>query len=395
MAFYLCIDCGGSKTIAVIADADGATLSRARGGPSNFAYLGLIPFVAVVQETVQAALQALPPALDAPRTLPPSAAIFAAVWMGVSGVDSPAAIAAITPPLTSLFGVQPLVANDTHLLAAPLKLYPDVSSAIGAVAGTGGIVVSFREVPAGAVDAVGLQELGRVGGWGWILGDEGGGFHVGREAVRQILADADRASVHRPLDAPPGPAPPHGLAQRICARYGVQDVFELLTVVHLPDPDTDIGADGAEPHYAQMAREKRLSSLAPLVFAAAFEDRDPVALRVLRATSGALADQICVLLRPAQPAPDAGAGAGSWMHTGWMDVRPPTPAAAADGPAPRTVPADASILCLGGSLAGVEAYRALVLEELFRRGHVFARVEVIVDAAEVGARALASAAKGR
>lgn len=77
-----------------------------------------------------------------------------------------------------------------------MALYPDVTGAVAIVAGTGGIVVSFRE----ALDKVtgaklGLEQLGRCGGWGWILGDEGGGYHVGREAVRQVLDEADRASV--------------------------------------------------------------------------------------------------------------------------------------------------------------------------------------------------------
>ncbi|GBE81041.1 hypothetical protein BKA93DRAFT_811979 [Sparassis latifolia] len=435
MSFYLCIDCGGSKTVAVIADTNGNIVARVRGGPSNFAYLGLQPFIAVVRTTVEDALASLKAThTDLPESslkLPPPTPLFAAAWLGVSGVDSPSAIATLTPPLTSLLGVRPRVANDTSLLAAPLKLYSDVSSAVGCVGGTGGIVVSFRETDAGENngDGVNLDELGRVGGWGWILGDEGGGFHVGREAIRQLLAEADRASVQAPLGAPAPPTPvaaqgtePRGLKARILARFGVKDIFEVLTIVHLPDPlpvpepptpplssTTLASVVPEEAHAAHEAntsnnppatsfpREKRLSALAPLVFAAAFEDQDPLALRVLRIASGALADQICVLLRPedanavAQPVHGGEAG---WMSTGWMGTGAAVAADPGPAPGPRTVRASESILCLGGSLVGLANYRQLLLDELKRRGYVFRRVQVVEDAAAVGAQALAQGARG-
>lgn len=133
-----------------------------------------------------------------PLTLPPPSgrSYLAAAWLGVSGCDSSQAIADISTPLETLLGVRPRVANDTHLLAAPMTLYPDVTGAVAVVAGTGGIVVSFREaIHKETGEKEGLEELGRCGGWGWILGDEGGGFHVGREALRQVLDEADRATV--------------------------------------------------------------------------------------------------------------------------------------------------------------------------------------------------------
>jgi hypothetical protein len=50
-------------------------------------------------------------------------------------------------------------------------------------------------------------------------------------------------------------------------------------------------------------------------------------------------------------------------------------------------------LCLGGSLGGIERYRELVLSDLRENGHAFKHVEVVSDAAEVGAQALAAAWK--
>ncbi|KAI0759982.1 hypothetical protein BD413DRAFT_487098 [Trametes elegans] len=368
MSYYLCVDCGGSKTAAAIADGAGNIVGRAHGGPSNFAYLGLANFLQAVTESINAALRTFLPEPTSSSTYlppPPDAPLFASAWFGVSGVDSAGAIARLVPPLAALLGVEPVVANDTHLLAAPLRLHDDVSAAIGCVSGTGGIVVSFRQ-GAGAR----LEELGRVGGWGWILGDEGGGFHVGREAVRQILWEADRASVLAPEQRETRST----LRTRVLERFGIEDPFELLTIVHWPDPIPGVAEDGKRdadadaPAYTRMAREKRLSSLAPLVFAAAFEDGDALAQRVLARTTGQLVDQLCVLLRPEADDP-------------------------ARTDAPRTVKASETILCFGGSLVGVEAYRKLILDELERRGHVLKRVTFVDDAAVAGAKALAAAGR--
>ncbi|KAI0349964.1 hypothetical protein OH77DRAFT_1525268 [Trametes cingulata] len=362
MSYYLSVDCGGSKTAAAIADSAGNILGRAQGGPSNFAYLGLPNFMHAVTETVNAALKSFLPQSESAHALlppPPNAPLFASAWFGVSGVDSNAAIARLVPPLTALLGVEPVVANDTHLLAAPLSLHDDVSAAIGCVSGTGGIVVSFKQG-----EGARLEELGRVGGWGWILGDEGGGFHVGREAVRQILWDEDRASVY-----PVEQRNTHStLKKRILERFGIQDPFELLTIVHWPDPTPGTPLEDV-PEYTRMVREKRLSSLAPLVFAAAFEDKDALALRVLGHTTRELVDQLCVLLRPETEEP------GKTYPE-------------------RTVKASDTILCFGGSLVGVEAYRKMVLDELERRGHVMKRVTFIDDAAVAGAKALAAVGRG-
>lgn len=361
MSLFLCVDCGGSKTSAVICDAAGEIKGRALGGPSNFAYLGISAFAAAVKDAVGNALKTCvaPPFID-PVELPPHTPLFAAAWLGISGVDSQGAIDAITPVVSALLGVPPgktlIVCNDTHLLAAPLQMHADVSCAVTCIAGTGGIVVSFTQEPDGS-----LREMGRVGGWGWILGDEGGGFHVGREAVRQIIFRADVASVEGPKPVKEGK---DTLERRVMQQFGLQsDVYDLLTAVHLPDPTPGtVLADASPPAYALVPREKRLSQLAPLVFQSAFEDGDPLAINVLRVTSRELVDQISILCRPG---------------------------------APNGVQASKGVICFGGSLVGVDKYRNLLLEQLAERGHVFKRVEFVDDAAAVGVKGLAAAAKAR
>ncbi|KAK7045635.1 hypothetical protein VNI00_007468 [Paramarasmius palmivorus] len=300
MSLFLCVDCGGSKTSAVICDSEGKILGRSYGGPSNLAYLGVENFLSAVRNAVGDALKTCssPPSVD-PVSLPPPPDIsFAAAWLGVSGVDSPAAVNSILQPLSDLLGIpvgpRLSVANDTHLLAAPVQMHDDVSCAVTVVGGTGAIAVSFRQKADQS-----LEELGRAGGWGWILGDEGGGFSVGREAIRELLSRKDRESVCKV----PGTPPKEGsLEDRVLKHFSVKHIMDVLTEVHARDPGTTIAESEAKssiislPPHLMVAREKRLSSLSPLVFAAAYESNDPEALIVIKKVAGMLAEQIAVLV---------------------------------------------------------------------------------------------------
>jgi N-acetylglucosamine kinase-like BadF-type ATPase len=345
MSLYVCLDCGASKTCAVICDASGIVVGRSLCGPSNFTYLGIEAFSVAIRDAVDTALQSC--------TLPHS---FAYAWLGISGVDSPSTIETIKPILSKLLevpvGPKLIVTNDTHLLAAPIRLHPDISHAIAVIGGTGSICVSFK------YENGTLEELGRMGGWGWMLGDEGGGYHVGREAIRQILLEADMTSV--------GYQPPVNstLKTKIFKTFGVKDALELLSIVYLPDLTSGVPASANAPDCISLPREKRLSSLCPLVFTSAFQDRDPLALNVLRTCAHLLASKITLLL---QPLVDD------------VNQRPAKAVLARD-----------SMICFGGSLVGVDAYRTLILDILKENGHVFRYVKLVDDPAGIGAAGLAS-----
>ena len=361
MPLYLCVDCGGSKTAVAISDASGKIVGRGTGGPSNLIYLTAVGFITAVTGAISDALQqaiaepfsSLPP--DTPTSLPitnqPSP--FAAAWFGISGVDSPAAIAGITPPISELLGIPAgpnlIVVNDTHLLAAPVRMYSDVSYALAVVAGTGSIAVGFKEEDGK------LEEIGRIGGWGWILGDEGGGYDVGRETIRQILIEHDKASIMGT------PLVHSKFIDRVLEKFGAASIMEIFVPVYRSDPSSSaVVAPGEEKAIHNLPREKRISSLPPLVFAAAFEDADPLALRILKATAGHLAWYIGTILGDGLP------------------------------PSARYVKAGEGVISFGGSLVGIEAYRNLILEELSKMGHVFRRVAFVDDAAAAGATGLAA-----
>ena len=58
MSYFLCVDCGGSKTAVAIVDRTGAVAAHHTGGPSNLSYLGVDPFLEEIRVSVQAALLA-------------------------------------------------------------------------------------------------------------------------------------------------------------------------------------------------------------------------------------------------------------------------------------------------------------------------------------------------
>jgi len=343
---YLAIDCGGTKTAAVLCTPNGTVLASVTGGGANFSRLGLDAFLKRIGEVMSSALTTvlkspviIAPQVDATGANTPPYNLRAA-WLGVAGVDSPSAASLLRPQVSALLSVpveQLIISNDTHLLAAPLHLLPDVRTAVAVVAGTGSIVTSFRT---GSTEAP-LEALARVGGWGWILGDEGGGFDVGRTAVRALLTQQDMETT--------GVTVAHGpLREKLLKKFGVDEVMDLLVVVYAPDSSSPL------------SREARLSSLCPLVFEAAFEDGDPLAVQVLTDCAHKLATQITAVL----------------LHPSAQENHP------------RKVRADSSVLCLGGSLGGIDRYRGLILSALKESGHVFRHVEVVTDAAQMGARAL-------
>ncbi|KAF5326153.1 hypothetical protein D9611_000308 [Ephemerocybe angulata] len=347
---YLCVDCGGTKTSAAISDIHGTIIGRGAGGPSNITYLTVDVFIASVRSAVLSALKeassecgALPPTGESP---------FAAAWFGISGADSPAAIAKVTPAISDLLAIPAgpnlTIANDTQLLASPIRLYSDVTHAIAVIAGTGSIAVGFKQEDGR------IKELGRVGGWGWILGDEGGGYDVGRETLRQLLLEEDLASVRGQ------PSPPSKLRDRILEKFNVATVMEILGEVYHPDPQTESSGEGMR----SLPREKRLSSIPPLAFTAAFEDDDWLAKRILEASAKQLVGQIAALL-----------GDGE-------EVDPS-----------RRIRAQSSVISFGGSLVGIEKYRQIILDQLAERGHSFPHSHFVEDAAVAGAISLTAASR--
>lgn len=163
------IDGGGSKTLALVAAADGRVLGRGEAGPSNYQVIGLDAALAALEAAVAAALA---DAGCGPRDL-------IAACVGLAGVDRPAdrerlaAWAAVHLP-----GVPVTVANDAQLVLAAGT--PD-GWGVTLICGTGSIAYGRR------ADG----KMARAGGWGYLLGDEGSGYAIGLAALRAVMRAYD------------------------------------------------------------------------------------------------------------------------------------------------------------------------------------------------------------
>ena len=163
---FLGVDGGQSSTTAVIGDASGRIVGWGSAGPCNHvgAHEGRSKFLRVISECLsEAALRA---GIDSSRPH------FRAACFGMSG--GPQDKAAL---LGQLLEADHLVVTHDALIALSGAMAGGPGLIV--IAGTGSI--SFGRNQQG--------ETARAGGWGYIFGDEGGGFDIVRQSLRAILRE--------------------------------------------------------------------------------------------------------------------------------------------------------------------------------------------------------------
>ena len=164
--YMLGIDAGGTKTVCLLANAEGQILSESRGGGANLQASGELEVEKVLHGVMEDAI--------GDRDVRPEA-----VCLGIAGVDRPADAEAVRGIMRRLgFKSRTLIVND-----ALVALVAGVGDEPGVVliAGTGSIAYGR--------DAAGRAT--RSGGWGYLLGDEGGGFWIGRSALAAVVRQFD------------------------------------------------------------------------------------------------------------------------------------------------------------------------------------------------------------
>lgn len=164
-SYSLGVDGGGSKTLAIIVDAQGKQRGQGLSGSSNYAAIGLSQAVAHIHIAVEEATRAAGCTLS-----------LHAAWLGLAGIDRQDDCDTLLPHLRSLAGTVRLT-NDAELLLSAL----DNAVGVALIAGTGSIAL--------ARNAQG--NIRRAGGWGHILGDEGSGYDIARRALQAATRAAD------------------------------------------------------------------------------------------------------------------------------------------------------------------------------------------------------------
>lgn len=228
------VDVGGTKSRTVVESPDGAVLLDTTEPTTGWRGTTFAAKGARLADLLRAATGGL------------GAGPVAAVAVGAHGCDLVEESEELERHLAGhLPGTRCVVVNDAELVA-PAAGTPD---AVGLIAGTGSV-------------AVGRAADGRrvhAGGWGWLVGDEGGASGIVREAVR--------ASLRAVEDGVADTLPP-----RLCDALGADHVLDL--------PGRLLASDPAA-----------WSAHAAEVFAAR-EDGSPLATRLVDEAGDALADLV-------------------------------------------------------------------------------------------------------
>jgi N-acetylglucosamine kinase len=189
------IDAGGTRTVCLLVDDSGNVLGDARGPGANLQSAGELEVEKVLHDVIGRALGHHPQ----PK----------AICLGMAGVDRPGEAATIRQILERIgHRAQVLVVND-----ALIALEAGVPSAAGTVvvAGTGSI--AYGRDPSG--------RAARSGGWGYVLGDEGSGYWLGRLALRAVVRAAD------------GRGASTAMAEPILSHFGVAKPQELVRHIYV------------------------------------------------------------------------------------------------------------------------------------------------------------------
>ena len=202
------IDAGGTKTVCLLADERGDVVAESRGPGANLHAAG--------EETVERVLQqVVAGALDGRPVVP------AAICLGIAGVDrqhEADTIAAIMRRIGHRSRV--LVVNDA-LIALAAGAGDDPGVVI--ISGTGSIVYGRNQ----------RGEAARAGGWGHMIGDEGSGYWIGREALAAVMRAGD------------GRGPETQLQADVLAHFGIADLSRLPGIVYDRDvPRMSVAALG-------------------------------------------------------------------------------------------------------------------------------------------------------
>lgn len=198
MRYFLGVDGGQSSTTAIVGDGNGRVVGFSRGGPCN--HVGAAEAREKFLRTVGGAVGEA--AAQAGLARPD----FDAACLGFSG--GPADKDALVREFLS---------------AARLSVTHDALIALsGACAGEPGLIV-IAGTGSIAFGRNSEDRVARAGGWGYVFGDEGGGFDIARQALRAALR------------AEEGWGPPTALLPMLLETTGAANANQLMHLFYTPD----------------------------------------------------------------------------------------------------------------------------------------------------------------
>ncbi|HLQ96574.1 MAG TPA: BadF/BadG/BcrA/BcrD ATPase family protein [Pseudogracilibacillus sp.] len=229
--YYIGIDGGGTKTACVVGEEDGTILAEKIGPSSNIQSKPFREAIQVLSDIIQGV------AMEAEI----SVTQVDVIYMTLAGAGRVNDREKIFQSLTQLLPENVEIMLD-HDAKGALAAGTAGESGIVLIAGTGSIAYAF---PGSDVPPF------RVGGWGYLLGDEGSGFDIGRKAVAAVMKAYD------------GRGPATKLTAFLLDHFEREYPDELISLIY--------GKEDARSYIASAAR---------LVFEAA-EQQDSIAKEIL------------------------------------------------------------------------------------------------------------------
>src|SRR6266508_3131353 len=194
------IDAGGTKTVCLLADASGRIVAEARGPGANLHVAGELAVEKVLHEVMEQAI--------GDRTVGGAPLAPAAICLGIASVDREDEARTVGAIMRRIGGQSRVIVVNDALIA--LVAGADDAAGIVINAGTGSIVYGRNA----------HGEAARAGGWGHMIGDEGSGYWIGREALAAVMRAED------------GRGPATGLTAEMLAHFKVADVSRLPRIVY-------------------------------------------------------------------------------------------------------------------------------------------------------------------
>ena len=211
------IDVGGTKTVCLLANQQGEITAQGREEGANLQGAGELSLEKVLHSVME-------------KTLADQDVLPSAICLGIAGVDRAADEAVVRSIMKRIgYKAKILVVNDALIaLEAGIGTQPGIVI----VAGTGSIAYGRNA----------NGEASRAGGWGYVLGDEGSGYWIGRLALRAVVRHAD------------GRGRMTTLTPRLLSHFGVERAAELIHKIYHEDVPPSAIASLAQ--YVQQSRDE-------------------------------------------------------------------------------------------------------------------------------------------
>jgi N-acetylglucosamine kinase-like BadF-type ATPase len=198
MSYVLGIDGGGTKTVCVVMNAQCEVIGRGKAGASNYQSIGMDAALKSIESAIYAA------AIEALKII--DRIQIKAICLGLAGVGRPKDIELIKSIVSNLENSQNLPI-EWELLSSQNPIKDNIKNIIichdALIALVGGIGHDVGIVVAAGTGSIvfGRNQQGitkRVGGWGYILGDEGSGYKIavaGLQAAMQAYDGRGKSTI--------------------------------------------------------------------------------------------------------------------------------------------------------------------------------------------------------